>query len=267
MVFQSMESSHKDKIVIVAGGSKGIGLACASAFLRNGARVALVSRSSKNLEVAEKKLGPVGDNACFVVADLTSSDGAARMLAVVKQVFGVPHVLVNSAGAAKRTPVFEVRESDWRDAMDAKFFTYVNSMTTCLPDMAKAGRGAVVNIVGMGGKFATPTHLPGGAANAALMLVTAGLANAYAPMGVRVNTVNPSLTLTDRVSEGFAAEARHRGISSAQAEEDATKRLPLGRIASPEEVANVVLFLASSDASYVNGANLAIDGGQYSTIV
>lgn len=262
-----MKNSLADTTVVVTGASKGIGLACASAFLREGARVALVSRSLENLEAARSLLDPTGGKTCIVAADLTSSGGAAHMLEQVKKAFGVPQVLVNSAGAAKRTPVFELTEADWRAAMDAKFFTYVNAMTTCLPEMAAAGGGAVVNIVGMGGKMATPTHLPGGAANAALMLVTAGLANAYAPKGLRVNTVNPGPTLTERVRAGFVVEARHGGITEEQAAEHTIKRLPLGRIASPEEIASVVVFLASSAASYVNGVNLSVDGGLYPTVV
>lgn len=262
-----MANTFDGTTVVVTGGSKGIGLACALAFLREGARVALVSRSFENLDAARASLGESGNRACLVAADLASSAGAARMLEQVKQQLGIPQVLVNSAGAALRAPVFDLTEAHWRAAMDAKFFTYVNAMTACLPEMAAAGKGAVVNIVGVGGKYATPTHLPGGAANAALMLVTAGLGNAYAPKGVRVNTVNPAHTLTERVRAGFAAEARHSGISEQEVAQNALRRLPLGRIALPQEIASVVLFLASDAASYVTGANLSVDGGMYPTVL
>src|SRR5690606_5467921 len=126
--------------------------------------------------------------------------------------------------------------------------------------MAQRGRGAIVNIIGMGGKVASPTHMAGGAANAALMLVSAGMANAYAAQGVRVNAVNPGLTLTARLQEGMAADARQQGIAPAEALAKATARLPLGRVAQPEEIANAVVFLASPKASYITGAILAMDG-------
>ena len=126
--------------------------------------------------------------------------------------------------------------------------------------MVERGRGAVVNVVGAGGKVASPIHMPGGAANAALMLVSAGMAAAYGPQGVRVNAVNPGLTLTARLQEGMAADAALQGIDTAEALERATARLPLGRIADPEEIANAVVFLASSRASYITGAILAMDG-------
>lgn len=103
-------------------------------------------------------------------------------------------------------------------------------------------------------------HLPGGAANAALMLVSAGLAAAYGPRGVRVNAVNPSLTLTERMEQGLQVEARLRGISVQQALAQASERIPLGRVATAEEVASAVVFLASARASYISGAILSIDG-------
>jgi NAD(P)-dependent dehydrogenase (short-subunit alcohol dehydrogenase family) len=102
--------------------------------------------------------------------------------------------------------------------------------------------------------------MPGGAANAALMLVTAGMASAYAGRGIRVNAVNPGLTLTERLKEGMQADARMQGISPDEALARAKAKLPLGRIATPEEIANAVLFLASSKASYVSGAILSMDG-------
>jgi NAD(P)-dependent dehydrogenase (short-subunit alcohol dehydrogenase family) len=123
-----------------------------------------------------------------------------------------------------------------------------------------ARHGAIVNIVGSGGKVASPTHLPGGSANAALMLASVGLAAAYGPRGVRVNVVNPGITATDRMQEGFAAEAKLNRISVDQVLAKASASLPLGRIATPEEIANAVVFLCSSRASYITGAVLAMDG-------
>ena len=107
----------------------------------------------------------------------------------------------------------------------------------------------------MGGKVAGPTHLPGGAANAALMLASAGLANAFAHRGIRVNAVNPGLTETDRMQEGFAAEARQSGLSVEAMREKRLRAMPLGRIAQPQDIADMVVFLASRRANYVSGAD------------
>ena len=144
--------------------------------------------------------------------------------------------------------------------MDAKYFSYVFPLDAIIKRMAARGAGCVVNVIGAGGKVASPVHMPGGAANAALMLVTAGMASAYAGKGIRVNAVNPGLTLTERLKEGMQADARMQGISPEEALTRAKARLPLGRIATPEEIANAVLFLASDKASYVSGAILSMDG-------
>jgi len=133
--------------------------------------------------------------------------------------------------------------------------------------MAQRGAGSIVNVVGNGGKVASPIHLPGGAANAALMLASAGLAAAYGPQGVRVNAINPGLTLTTRLQEGLAADARVQGIGTDEAMARAVARIPLGRMAEPEEVARVAVFLASDAASYVTGVCMTMDGAQTPIVV
>ena len=124
-----------------------------------------------------------------------------------------------------------------------------------------------MNVIGQGGKVASPSHLPGGAANAALMLATAGLASAYGRSGIRVNAVNPGLTLTDRATAAFRVEAQRLGISEDQARSLGAERIPLRRYASPDEIADVVVFLASDRASYVTGTILSMDGGAAGSVV
>jgi NAD(P)-dependent dehydrogenase (short-subunit alcohol dehydrogenase family) len=136
-----------------------------------------------------------------------------------------------------------------------------------IKQMAARARGVIVNIVGAGGKVAGDMHIAGGAANAALMLATAGLAAAWGPRGVRINAVNPTLTLTERLAEGFAVDARLRSTSQEEVQRQAEKKLPLGRIARPEEVAAAVLFLASPRASYISGAILSMDGAATPMVV
>jgi NAD(P)-dependent dehydrogenase (short-subunit alcohol dehydrogenase family) len=114
---------------------------------------------------------------------------------------------------------------------------------------------------------ASPIHLPGGAANAALMLATAGLANAYAPKGVRIVGINPGLTQTTRVAEGMRAEAAQRGITEAEALQRSIERIPLGRLAEAEEIAAVVVFAASPRASYLTGTIITMDGASSPVVV
>ena len=249
--------------VLITGGSKGIGLACAEAFLQEGARVTLVSRDPANLSQAAAKLNTSADCAArifTVSANLRDAADAERALDAAEKHFGPVEVLVNSAGAAKRTPAAELTPEAWQDAMQAKYFTYIHMMDPVVKRMGARRRGVIVNVIGQGGKVASPIHMPGGAANAALMLVTAGMAAAYGGHGVRVTAVNPGLTLTDRLQEGLNAEARGEGISPEQVLARSSAKLPLGRIARPEEIADTVVYLASARASYVTGATLAMDG-------
>lgn len=253
----------QDKHVLITGGSKGIGLACAQAFLQEGAHVTLVARNPDTLAAVQRTLRLTAPGACrinVVAADLTQADAALAALSEAESLGGPIDVLVNSAGAAKKTPAAELRPQAWQDAMQSKFFSYINMMDPVIKKMAARGQGAIVNVVGNGGKVASPVHLPGGAANAALMLATTGLANAYAGQGVRVNAVNPGSTLTDRLGAAIAADAKSRSIAPEVALAQLTEKLPMGRIAKPEEVAAAVVFLASSQASYITGANLAMDG-------
>lgn len=264
-----MDLKLKGKHVLITGGSKGIGLACASAFAEEGAHVSLVARDLGTLKAAEQQLMAKFEQAQVAVfaADLKSDQAALEAVDKAQARFGELDILVNSAGAAKRTPAAELTPLAWRDAFDAKFFTYINVMDPVVKRMANRGQGVIVNVIGAGGKTASPIHLAGGSANAALMLATAGMAAAFGPQGVRVNAVNPGQTLTERLKEGLDAVCKQEGIDMEEAMKRATQKVPLGRLATPEEVAQAVVFLASEQASYVTGVNINMDGAATASVV
>jgi NAD(P)-dependent dehydrogenase (short-subunit alcohol dehydrogenase family) len=255
------------KHVFITGGSRGIGLACAEEFLREGCTVSLVGRDPQRLDAACKSLDPDMDRVSGFSADLTDPANALAAIERAEKARGPVDVLVNAAGAARQKPFAELQPQDWRAAMEAKFLTYINVMDPLVKRMGARGAGAVVNIVGMGGKLPITTHLAGGAANAALMLASAGLAMAYGPRGVRVNALNPSKTATDRLAEGVEAQAREANTSVEAVMAKAREGLPLGRMATPQDVAAAVVFLASPRAGYISGAIVSMDGGARPMVV
>lgn len=256
-----MDLDLRGRGVVVTGASKGIGFACARAFIDEGAKVTIVSRSQANLDSALRKLPHGAHPVRAVEADLSDAEAAERMAAAVEKESGPIDVLINSAGAARRYAPADLSAKAWHDAMDAKFFSYVHPMDAVLKRMLARKRGSIVNIIGMGGKVASPVHLPGGAANSALMLATVGLAAAHGPSGIRINGINPGATLTDRVHEGLKAESKLTGVPPEELLAANQTKIPLRRYGKPEEIARVALFLASDQASYVTGAIVAMDGG------
>lgn len=256
-----MDLKLKGRVVLITGGSKGIGLACARGFAVEGACVAIVGRNAATLAAAAAKLAAEGHTVLTHAADLVDPSAAPAMVAAVEAALGPVDVLVNSAGAAVRTAPQELTAAAFHAAMDAKYFTYVHAMQAVLEGMLARGHGVIVNIAGTGGKVPNPIHLPGSAANASLMNLSAGLAATWGSRGIRVNAINPGSTFTGRVQGALEAQSKMTGRPTADLLRDSEARIPLGRYARPEEVADVTLFLASERASYVTGVILTMDGG------
>ena len=252
-----MELELAGKTAVVTGASKGIGLACVEALAREGVDVVGISRDAGNLAKAQAELAAKGLSFRVEAVDLTDAEATSSAFARI----GVPDILINCAGAARRTPPAELDSTALHAAMEAKYFTYMHATEAVIRGMAERGSGAVVNVVGQGGRAANPLHIGGGAANAALMLASAGYAKAYASQGVRVNVINPGMTRTGRVDEGLEAAVRATGKPKDELLAEMTSEIPMGRAGEPEEVADVAVFLASPRASYVTASIITMDGG------
>ena len=259
-----MELELSDKIVVATGASKGIGYACGEAFAREGARVVLVSRSAKNLDAALARFPGTKHRPRIFVADLVHADESERMAEAVERDVGPIDIVVNSAGAARRYAPSDLNADAWHAAMDAKYFSYIHPIDAVLRRMAPRGRGAIVNIIGAGGKVASPLHLPGGAANAALMLATAGLAAAFAAKGIRVNGINPDGVVRGSgiFAGGWGAQrAAVYGVPEEELGAFYARRTLLKREVLPEHVAAAVFVLTAGELSLTTGVHIPVDAG------
>ena len=258
-----MDLGLKDKVVAITGASKGIGYAAAETFLREGAKVAICARTAETLEAAAERLREdTGGEVLAVQADMGQREDARRFMQAVYDRFGRFDILVNCAGSSPGGLLEDVTEEQWLTSINLKFMGYVRGMTEAIPWIRKSGGGAIVNVVGNDGVKPIYFELTPSAANAADLAVNAALAEQYGPQGIRINAVNPGPVDTDRWDGLEKQMAKDKGITQAEARQLTLRSLPLGRICTAQEVADVVVFVASERSSYMNGASITLDGGQ-----
>jgi NAD(P)-dependent dehydrogenase (short-subunit alcohol dehydrogenase family) len=258
-----MDLGLTGKVALVTGGSKGIGKAVARGLAQEGARVAICARTRAELDATAAELARATGGEVFAVAgDLTREADVLKIVEATVARFGRIDVLVNNAGAAPGGLLLDLTEADWHQALELKFLGYVRCMKAVIPHMLRQGGGRIVNIVGNDGVKPIGVELTPSAANAAGLAVTVALAEQYGRHNICINAVNPGPVATERWDGLIGGIARIRNIDVAEAQKRAETSIPLGRICTPEEVANVAVFVASERASFMNGALITLDGGQ-----
>jgi NAD(P)-dependent dehydrogenase (short-subunit alcohol dehydrogenase family) len=252
-----MDLKLSGRNALITGSSKGIGLAVAHWFAREGVNVSLVARSGERLDQEAKAIGnETGVTVRTLATDL--ADPAARER--VFKTFPDIDILVNNAGAIPGGTLDDVDEPAWRAGWDLKVFGYVGLTRLYLRAMKERRRGVIVNIIGAGGEKLDFGYIAGAAGNAGLMAFTRAVGGASPEFGVRVVGVNPGPVLTDRVEVlGRKRAARLYGDENRWRESFAN--MPFGRPASSDEIAATVVFLASDLCSYTSGTIVTVDGG------
>ncbi|MBI2216601.1 MAG: SDR family oxidoreductase [Candidatus Rokubacteria bacterium] len=263
-----METGLRGKVAMVSGASKGIGRAVAEKLAAEGASLSLCARSSEALRtVAQALEAKHGVPALAVPADLSRGDDIQRWVAATLERFRGVDILINNAGAAQGGPFLRLPDQAWLDGWQLKLFGYIRVAREVFPHLVTRGRGHIVNVIGIAGVQPMENYMIGGAANAALLNFTKALADEGAPHGILVTGVNPGPIRTDRWDGIVVKWGAAKGVTPAEAERDILRGVPLRRPGTPDEVANLVVFLASDLSTYITGTTIAIDGGMTRTIV
>ena len=241
--------SLDDRIALVTGGARGIGFASAQALKEHGAKVVIIDINAELGQQAAQKLG-----SDFIAADLTKSDQVRQAVGSIVEKYGRIDVALNNAGIAVNVPSEECSDEDWLRVININ----LNAVFYCCREFGKVmlqqGRGSIINLASMSGVISN-TPQPQSAYNASkagVILLTKSLAGEWAKRGVRVNSISPGY---------IGTEMTKLGMSQSDWYQRWLEFTPMGRLGEPQEVANVVVFLASDASSYFTGSNLLVDGG------
>ena len=257
--WRAMDLGLRDKVAIITGSSRGLGLASAKALAAEGCRVTLCGRTESTLQGAARKVASIagGDDRVLAVrADLTQADGVQRVLDDTVQRFGGLDVLVNNIGLGRGGGLLETSDAEWQEAFDQTLLPAVRASRLAVPHITRRGGGSIIIIASVFGREAGG-RMTYNAIKAAEISLAKSLAQQLASANIRVNSVSPGSILF----EGGSWWKRQQENPAAIAE-FVKRELPFGRFGRADEVGDVVAFLASSRASWISGASIVVDGCQ-----
>ena len=251
-----MDLKLKDKVALITGGSKGIGLATAKLFAGEGCHVAICGRGLEDLQAAGKDLEATGVKVATIQADVRRPEEVAPLVeGCVEQLGGIDILVNNVGGSTGGRTIFEATDEDWHDTFEITLFQGVRLARLAAPHMRHRGGGAIVNVSSISG---WSPQLAGsaqyGTAKAAVIFLTERLALELVNFNIRVNTVSPSSIQRTQGWDRFKRE------NPGSFEDYVRDGFPMGRLGNPEEVADVIVFLASPRANWINGRHIPVDG-------
>jgi 3-oxoacyl-[acyl-carrier protein] reductase len=256
-----MDLGLTDRVVLVTGASSGIGFATAQAFLAEGAKLAICSRSEAKLDAALGRLQAPAGAVLAAAADLSQSAAAQTLVSRVLAHYGRIDVLINNVGGPPPGNFAAADDAAWHGSVELTLMSAVRTTRLALPGMQQRRWGRIVNVSSYSVKQPIDGLLLSNSIRLAVLGWAKSLANEVAKDNVLVNTVCPGWTRTQRVQDVIELRARDAAVSAEAVEQQITRAVPVGRLGEPHEIADVIVFLASARASYVSGAALQVDGG------
>ena len=263
-----MDLGLKNKIVLVLASSKGLGFACAKIFYKEGANVVICSRSEDNLKAAKEKIerevefSKEMDNSIYpIVVDLMSEDQINNLVEEVVSKFGRIDILVHNAGGPPSGPIDKISCEEWTDSIDLNLRSFVRIARLVIPLMKEQNYGRIIAITSVSVKQPLENLVLSNTTRLGVVGFAKTIANEHAKDNILVNVVCPGPNLTDRMKELITKTVNDTGNSEAEVKKSWTDQIPLGRLGKPEELANMVVFLASEKASYITGTVIQVDGG------
>lgn len=266
-----MDLGLRDKVCAVTGASGGIGLEVTRQLCAEGAKVLMISRDRNELAAMSEVVRAEGGTAETLMLDVTEDYAGEHLIASANRCFGRLDVLVNNAGSATWRSLDEATEEDFRFQFELSVIAPLKLMRKAIPAMAERGWGRVVNVSSTAGKRPSAMMPDYSVGKAAMLSLSRQFAERYATEGVMVNAVCPGPTASDLWMEagGLLDQSRERagGTSREEALAAVGGKRPVGRLATPEEIAAAIVFLCSAQASYVSGAAWSVDGGTVPVII
>jgi len=257
-----MDLGLRDKVAIVTGSSDGIGFTVAHLLAVEGARVVVCARrEAKLVEARDRIVKDTGAEVLAVQCDVRKLDDVQRLVRDTLQRFGAIHILINNAGSVPSIKFPDVSDAQWYEYLERKLMGFLRVTREVVPHMQKAGWGRIINIAGTAGWEPSNTGMAVGLNNAAVMNWTKSMSLQYASDGILVNTVAPGSIDTPRQVGNRQREAEVTGKSVEEIRQARVKDIPLHRLGDAQEVANVIVFLASQCSSYITGTCVTVDGG------
>jgi NAD(P)-dependent dehydrogenase (short-subunit alcohol dehydrogenase family) len=236
---------------IVVGGASGIGAAAARILARRGARVVVSDKNAEEAEGVAHELAEAGAEACAIAVDVADHADIVRLVGSAVEAFGGIDILINAAGIVRPAPLEELHDEDWQAVYDVNVLGALDLARAALPHLRESRHAAIVHVSSVGALFGRPNGGAYGSSKAALNNLTSQMALEWGPSGVRVNAVNPGTIDTPLFRKSIPPETVRKREAV----------IPLGRIGGPEEVAEVMVFLASPEASYLTGQAISVCGG------